>query len=114
MALLDKSKYTLEDEIQERLTAYIRRQYPHIIFTCNGLFNNKSLVERSVKMGYQVGIPDLFILNHKLFIELKSEKGKLSDKQIQCQLNISDIGYTVMTCYGYDEAKALIDEFEYK
>jgi hypothetical protein len=105
-----KELKTSEDDIQIEFVSWMKNTHPELIFTCNGLFNNKALVERSYKMGYKVGIPDLFILNHQLFIELKSQNGKLSDKQIECQEQIRKLGYKVITCWTLDDAKNVINE----
>lgn len=102
-----------ESDIQMAFISYVRTQYPHLMLTCNGLFNNRGLVEMSQKMGYCVGIPDIFILNHLLFIELKSKNGKLSQAQIDCHNKIKEMGiFTVKTIYSLDDAKRLIDEYE--
>jgi hypothetical protein len=61
---------------------------------------------RLKKMGLLSGIPDLIIL-HKgktFFLELKSEKGTISDNQKIVQLRLCEMGYEVWTAYGYNQA----------
>ena len=42
--------------------------------------------------------------HHGLFIELKSEKGKLSEKQLEMRKILSANGYQVSVCFSIEEA----------
>jgi hypothetical protein len=66
--------------------------------------------------GMRSGVPDLFLpvpseKYHGLFIEMKSEKGKVSDNQKDWLNFLSGQGYMACVCYGFDDAKKVIDVY---
>lgn len=67
--------------------------------------------------GVKRGVPDMFLAlpihgKHGLWIELKTEKGRLTSEQVHMCQKLSEQGYAVRTCYGFDEARrAIIDYF---
>jgi len=68
--------------------------------------------------GVKSGVPDIFLavpskayLSHGLFIEMKSEKGKLSPSQKIWIDGLSKIGYMCSVCYSFDEAKEAIGKY---
>jgi hypothetical protein len=98
-----------EKEIQKQFVQYLRFKYRELVFTCNGQFNSMKNVINNYQMGYCKGIPDLFIADYKLFIELKSKKGKLKPHQIDIHQKLEKLGYKVFTCYSLEQA---IETFE--
>lgn len=58
------------------------------------------------------GIPDLFVPEWSLWIEMKRVKGgKLSPDQRDWIRYLQELGNTVYVAYGAEEAMKLIDEF---
>lgn len=75
----------------------------------NGGARNAITGKRLKDEGVTPGVPDLFIPAYKLFIEMKTEKGRLSVAQTMCQLELMGLGYHVVTCHSLDEAMAAIN-----
>ena len=66
--------------------------------------------------GYKKGFPDLFIYEprgsyHGLAIELKTQKGRLSESQAIWITRLATRGYMARICKGFDEAKNSIDQY---
>jgi hypothetical protein len=65
--------------------------------------------------GVRPGVPDLMIAYpargyHGLFIELKKRKGgRLTPAQNDWLTKLEDVGYFTKCCYGWDEARELIE-----
>ena len=79
--------------------------------------NNWGIVAKNKKSGLRRGVPDMIIVipgkekNHLIFIEMKKKKGSVTSqeqKDWQCSLNRCD-GVKSFICYGFDEAKEVID-----
>lgn len=75
---------------------------------------------RAKAMGLKAGVPDLIlffpkIINNKffpcLFIEMKSEKGKLSEVQRQYHRKLKDMGYTIVISYSCEDAMKSIKSY---
>ena len=57
------------------------------------------------------GLPDRLVLLKNAtiaFIEMKTDKGVLSKKQIHVQNKIRGLGFLCVTCYGYHELKSYV------
>lgn len=68
------------------------------------------------RMGVKSGVSDLFIAipsngYHGLWIELKSQKGKLSEAQKEFLDLMSDKGYLAVAVWGADAAKEIINTY---
>ena len=66
--------------------------------------------------GLKSGVPDIFLPlakknYHGLFIEMKSQKGKVSDAQNEYMDYLRSNGYHCAICYGFEEAKKAILEY---
>jgi len=66
--------------------------------------------------GRKAGVPDIFLPIPKfsyngLFIEMKSKKGRVSDRQKGWLGNLGDQGYRCEVCYSFEEAKQVILEY---
>lgn len=77
--------------------------------TPNGGSRNKIEAAKFKRLGVLAGVPDIFIPSPKkgkngLFIEIKTEKGKLSKSQKDIITRLNGIGYEAVVCYGLDEA----------
>ena len=63
--------------------------------------------------GVKAGVPDLQLCcarhgHHGLFIEMKAERGRLSEAQAAIIVQLRAAGYMVAVCFGQDEAKTTI------
>ena len=64
--------------------------------------------------GVRAGVPDLFLAVargpwHGLWIEMKTEKGKVSREQKKMIPLLCEQGYHVIVCHGWVEAEAAIE-----
>jgi len=95
----------------------------HFIFhPANGGKRNAREASRLKKMGVRPGVSDIIMLYpsggfHGLLIELKSpatqksKRGTLRDSQVKWQSRMGDVGYFVVTCWGWESAKKTIEEY---
>jgi hypothetical protein len=91
----------------------------------NGFFGNKNfgMVAKFKREGWNKGLPDLFIILKKgnntqpIFIEMKTKdrkpkrkgKGGISDEQKEWINALNETCIKAFVCYGFDEAKLVID-----
>ena len=69
------------------------------------------LVNKRYSQGMLKGVPDLFLPQLKLFIEMKRRNGGIvSLEQQKVHKLLSDFGYTVKVCHGAKEAWESIQE----
>lgn len=107
-----------ESHIQEAVVNYIHSNYPNILFTC-APGNAKSVQQgvRNKRMGYCKGWPDLFFpISSKgyygLFVELKTENGKVDKKSQQPVLDyLNEHGFRAVVCYGFNHAVDEINNY---
>ena len=71
---------------------------------------------RRKRLGVKSGVPDLFLPVARqgyngLWIELKTPKGKPSDKQKWWLEHLTEQGYLAKICYGWEEAKKTLEEY---
>jgi len=100
-----------EDILQINLVLFIRHNYPGLLFwhTPSGGYRHKMEASKFKRMGTIPGVPDLFFPSLKLFLELKTEKGKVSKVQKEVMAKLSACGYRCEVAYGLDEAKQIIN-----
>ena len=82
----------------------------------NGGLRNKTVAAKLKLEGVKSGVPDIFLpvakLNfHGLYIEIKAEKGKLSENQKKWHEKLRNQGYRAITCWGWEEAKTMIESY---
>lgn len=98
---------------QAHLVMWFRRTYPDILIFAipNGGMRSKSQAMKLKVEGVVPGIPDLFVPEWKLWIEMKKVKdGKISPEQ-QSMINyLQSVGYSVIVGLGAENAKAQILE----
>ncbi|CQI96085.1 VRR-NUC domain [Yersinia rohdei] len=68
------------------------------------------------RLGLRKGVPDLFLALPRggyagLWVEMKSEKGKVSVEQNQWIAKLCDGGYQVEICFCFDRAKVIIEHY---
>lgn len=103
-----------EHEEQREVVKWFRRKYgPVRIFAIpNGGFRSRATAARLKAEGVSRGVPDLYVPEKSLWIEMKRIKGgRLSPDQRDWMRYLNEIGNTVMVCYGAEDAKTQIDKF---
>lgn len=68
------------------------------------------------RQGLKAGVPDICLaypcgVYHGLYIELKVGKNKPSDLQKEWLNNLRAAGYMTAVCYGFQEAKDMIEKY---
>lgn len=107
-----------EQIIQMQIVAWIRLQFPNLLFTISpgGLLTSAKVGGKAKKLGYTAGTPDLLIFepvgNYKgLFIELKTDTGVTSTAQHNFLTELNKRGYFARVCYDYFEATEKIKNY---
>jgi len=97
-----------EHEEQRDFVQWFRRTFPYVrIFAIpNGGARGASTAGRLKAEGVSRGVPDLFVPEWSLWIEMKREKGgKLSPDQEDWIAYLGKIGHIVIVGYGFEDAK---------
>lgn len=114
----NKSFFEYECNIQKGLTEWLHLQYPYLLWFSipNGGYRNKFEARNLKSQGVLPGVADLFICKPSnsscgLFLELKSNQGKLSKSQeefsTRCELN----GYDYKVAYSIEQAMNIINHY---
>ncbi len=82
----------------------------------NGGKRNSKEAAHLKEQGVKPGVPDLCIplacgIYHGLYIEMKADKNKTTDKQDEWLDLLSQNGYQTAVCWSFDEARAVIDKY---
>lgn len=102
-----------EHSIQAQLIARLRWFHPELNDLVMAIPNGAPVTARQRMYlsaeGMLAGAPDLLIAKpvapyHGLFLELKTEKGVLSEAQKRVQRSLESVGYRVITVYGFEAA----------
>ena len=99
--------------------AYKTGKYPLLnMLHCslNGVKLSGTQAKVAKGQGMLSGVPDLFLPVpkngfHGLFIEMKSEKGKITDNQHWFLTNAESLGYKTAVCYSAKEAISAIEAY---
>lgn len=80
----------------------------------NGGSRNRAEAANLKRQGVKAGVPDLCLPvpkgpYHGLFIEMKVGKNKTSREQKKWLDKLDDYGYATVVCYGWEEAKNIIE-----
>lgn len=104
-----------ESILQRQCVKWFRLQYPHHLIYANANGGYRSKVEASIMQGEGVtaGIPDLTAVIGSLvvWIEMKTNTGKLSDNQKSIHEKLSTAGHVVHTCKSLDEFIKTIETY---
>lgn len=113
-----------ETKEQMHVVTWLRMMWPKVIFTISpsafkfgGSSKQRMIQGKKMKdMGYLPGTPDIMIFHpvgewHGLFIELKRPSGKAEPHQLVVLQSLSNVGYKVFICYGYNEATRVIQKY---
>ena len=99
--------------------AYKTGKYPLLnMLHCslNGVKLSGTQAKIAKGQGMLSGVPDLFLpvprqSFHGLYIEMKSEKGRLTENQQWFLTNAESVGYKTVVCYNAKEAIAAIQAY---
>lgn len=110
-----------ESKIQQACIKWFRYHMPKIVICSipNGAMLSGDKMQRIRQWkrlqseGALPGIPDVFIAmrndkNNGLFIEFKSEKGKLTEQQKMIHAMLINAGYAVKVCRSLDEFMSVV------
>lgn len=88
--------------------------YPGVLIFAipNGGERHPSVAEKMRREGVRRGIPDLMIPAWRTFVEMKAQKGRLSDYQIERIDYLISAGYQCLVCYGFDDFKSQITQLK--
>ena len=103
-----------ESQEQIAFVQWFRRKYrPVRMFHIpNGGARSKRTAAKLKSEGVLRGVPDLFIPEWNLWIEMKRTKGgRLSPEQRDWKRYLEDIGNTVFVAMGCEHAMELVDKF---
>jgi VRR-NUC domain len=101
-----------EHEEQRELVKWFRQSFDGVkIFAIpNGGARSITTAAKLKVEGVSAGVPDLYIPEWKLWIEMKRTKGGVVDKaQKDWHEYLTAIGDKVIVCRGADEAKRMIE-----
>lgn len=107
-----------EDWHQKQLIQWAR-QYEwsqYLYHIANETTGGVSWVTRNRQMGCRKGVPDLCLPipmhgYHGLYIELKTEQGRMSDEQKRWLAALNQMGYKAECCMGWEKARDIIAEY---
>ena len=107
-------KIPSEDHEQMLFVQWFRRTYPLVrIFAIpNGGHRHPAVAAKMKATGVSSGVPDLFIPEWPLWVEMKRIKGGvLSAEQKDWIAYLESVGYCVRVCKGAEDAKHQISAF---
>lgn len=82
----------------------------------NGGTRNEIEAARLKQQGVKPGVPDICIPAargrfHGMYIEMKANRGRVSDKQKEWLSMLNDRGYHAVVCYGFEDARLEIEAY---
>ena len=109
---------TAEDLLTIQLMDYVRRRYPKAVGVFyhipNGGFRKITTARLLKRMGVLPGVSDFFCMQPRgeysgLYLELKTEEGRLSEDQKTFLFLAQNCGYMALPVWGEVDAKDVID-----
>lgn len=100
-----------EHEEQRNFVAWFRKTYPsvRIMAIPNGGYRSKATAARLKLEGVESGVPDLFIPEWRMWIEMKrTVGGSTSAAQKDWLAHLASIGYTCHVCAGANKAMEVV------
>lgn len=106
-----------EHDEQKAFVAWFQLQYPKVrLFAIpNGGDRNPIVAAKLKAEGVSKGVPDIFIPEWHLFIEMKRKKGgRLSSEQKDWIAYLESVGYTCHVCKGANAAMSICNDISAK
>lgn len=107
-----------EAQEQKQLIQWCRTdpRFQFLFHIPNESIGGQGWIVRNRQMGVKAGVPDLFYPvpahgYHGLFIEMKTDKGRLDPKQKRWIEILETFGYKCIVAHGWKEAKAALLEY---
>lgn len=107
-----------EHKEQSLVVRWFRLQYPKFVLyaTPNGGLRHIRTASKLKDEGVLPGVADLFLRKackgkHGLYIEMKAKGGRLTDMQKYFIDGALEDGYEAKVCYGFEDAKRVIEEY---
>lgn len=110
----NNNKESSEEREQMLVIQWFKRNHPNVLIfhIPNGGYRRPSEAARLKAMGVVPGVPDLFIPEWNLFIEMKKEKGGiLSNVQKSVIKHLQCVNYSVNIAHGHKQAINQITNF---
>lgn len=111
--LMTKEIIPSEHFEQREVVSWFRKKYKGVrIFAIpNGGYRARSTAAKLKAEGVSRGVPDLFVPQCNLWVEMKRVKGgRLSPEQRDWIEYLRKVGNTVLVCHGAEDARNQIDE----
>ncbi len=101
------------EHVEQRcFVEWVRLVHKKRIFAIpNGGKRNPKEAMRLVVEGVSAGVPDLFVPEWLLWVEVKAKKGVVSKVQKDWIDYLNGIGHTAIVAYGFEDAMAQVGEF---
>lgn len=103
---------------QKQLIQWCRRdpRYQYLFHIPNETVGGQGWIVRNRQLGVKAGVPDLFYpvpLHgfHGLFIEMKTERGKLRPEQKKWIVALQTMGYKCVVAHGWTEARQALEDY---
>ena len=109
-----KTKVPTEDQEQAFFVAWFRAQFPNVLIHSipNGDMRHMGVALRMVRTGVVKGIPDLFIPEWRVWVEMKRRRGgRVRPEQKEVIAYLERVGYTVFVGKGFEDARDKILNF---
>ena len=115
--LAPENKIKSEESEQASLVSWFRKTYKpvRILHIPNGGKRDPITAAKMKVAGVSAGVPDLFIPEWGLWIEMKKSNGtisNISDAQTDWMKYLGLVGYKCYVAYGCEHAKELIVQFK--
>ena len=102
-----------------RWAAFARARFPELVLLYavpNGGHRHKATAARLKAEGVRRGVPDVCLPvarsgAHGLYIELKSEHGKVTSEQRGWIRALRRQGYVAEVCHGWESARSMIEHY---
>jgi hypothetical protein len=103
-----------EHEEQREFVKWFRQTYSGVkIFAIpNGGYRGKTQAMKLKAEGVSKGVPDLFIPEFYLWVEMKRKKGSTTSPEQKEWLNyLNNVGYRAVVCKGCEEAQIAVTDY---
>lgn len=104
-----------ESRIQKQMIEWFHLQYPNLVIAAVPNGGRRNALEAKIMKGEGVlaGFSDLIIIAPKnvLFVEVKTEDGRQSEKQAVFQKNVEKLGFQYSICRSLEEFILTIEKW---